>query len=111
MWWKKDEGEPFCRYLSDAKNRVPCQKHQCEQYVPIPEHPEGKHVCIDRLDSMFRHDSNILANASFKDGERVMKFFRGMAKAVLTGKVDDEFLKVAQLEKKEVKILGHSDKA
>ena len=102
-WWSANNSEPFCRWLSDSKNRVPCQKHECLSYIQITQGEETSFVCQDRLDSIHSEEGLAYDRAIFQDQERIMKFHRGLTRTQLTGQVDDELIKIAQLERKQIK--------
>lgn len=97
-WWKSDNSSPFCRYLSDSKNRIPCQKHDCLSYIQVHQGDESRFVCRDELDSILKEEGLSYDRAIFQDQERMLKLSRGMIRTQLTGKVDRELTKVAQLE-------------
>lgn len=101
-WWKSNSSESFCRWLSDAKNRVPCQKHDCLSYVQIQQGEETRFVCRDELVEIHAQEGLAYDRAIFQDQERIMKFHRGLARTQLTGTVDDELLTIAQLDRKKL---------
>ncbi len=102
-WWKNNETEPFCRWLSTPDQRVPCQKHECLSYVQITQGEESRFVCRDEVGTIHAEEGLAYSRAIFQDQERIMKFHRGMTRTQLTGTVDDELLTIAHIDRQKIK--------
>ena len=102
-WWK-ETGAKACRYYSDAKNRVPCQLHDCQHYVVVPiskDEEELRYQCSDLLANGIAEDAVHWEIRQFNELERSRQTVEDLTSARLTGKVPTALIKRLGLEQKD----------
>ncbi len=100
-WWK-ETGAKACRFYSDAKNRVPCQMHDCHHYVMVPvskDEAEPRYQCADLLANGIGEDTVHWLVRQFNELESSRQTVEDLTSARLTGKVPATLMKRLGLEK------------